>query len=67
MITVEPNMNVFKQIEKGLDVMNRALAAGDTARASYAAGLIVAMVEGAHAGRPQPWSWWAPRIDEEFS
>lgn len=66
MKTIQPDMKLDKQVQKGIAAVNAALDQGNLQKASYTIGLIQKMVDGAVAGQPQPWSQFAPMIAEEF-
>ncbi|EIU86259.1 hypothetical protein [Mycobacteroides abscessus] len=62
---MEPDMNMPKQVRKAATDVQAALDAGDTDRARYMLGLLVEMVSEPQA-RWQPWSYYVPRVAEEF-
>ena len=68
MKNIQPDMDLERQVRKGCARVNLALdqTPPDVDKASYAAGLVAKMIEGAVYGQPQPWSQFAPMIDEEF-
>ena len=64
---VEPGMNLPKQLRKIDQAIEDRRRAGDHEKADYLTGLRAEMAADAEAGEPRPWSWYQPRVEEEFS
>lgn len=59
-------MNLLRQLRKAEIAALTALLAKEYDKADYIGWLMCHMRVEAEAGRPQPWSFYSPRVDEEF-
>ena len=64
---MEPDMRLDRQVRKGIQAVIVAMENDQsTWQARYTADLVCEMVADYVMGRPQPWSYYEPRIREEF-
>ena len=64
---IEPTMGVDRQVRKFDHAIQTARDAGDEDRARYTEFVKQLMLDELEAGRPRPFSFYSPMIDEEFS
>lgn len=68
---MEPDMDMLKQVRKALNDIRATLATDgeavcDPVKALYQLDLLREMIDAQPSTR-QPWSFYRPRVDEEFS
>ena len=66
MKNIQPDMDLARQVQKGCARVHLALDEGNLQKAMYATSLVIKMLNGVVEGQPQPWSTFAPMIDEEY-
>ena len=67
MKTIQPDMNLDKQMTKAIAAVNLAILECNLDKSRYTIALINEMVRSVIDGQPRPWSEFQPRIDEEFN